>query len=239
MTSREEHAHGFTLITVSDIGFNHRALLMPNQDSADFIIDGEDFVLAVSDGVGSCSKADLGSKAAVASCIHVFALIKNRIVEFESESVVEALIHEWRVFLGDENLDDCCATLKAIFKIGQVMKAVSIGDGFIAISSDGVNLLSPTEEMDFSNGTNCFWSKIESRDFWINDFNLDVHKPYAVFCCTDGVANGILAGHELNLVREIEKNISAQMLKKELEALLEEIADYCFDDKPVGVVKYE
>ena len=77
MTSREEHAHGLTLVTVSDIGSNHRALLMPNQDSVDFIIDGEDFVLAVSDGVGSCSKAKLGSNEAVASCIRVFALIKK------------------------------------------------------------------------------------------------------------------------------------------------------------------
>ena len=77
MISCEKHAQGLTLVTVSDIGSNHRALLLPNQDSVDFIIDGEDFVLAVSDGVGSCSKAELGSKEAVASCIRVFTLIKN------------------------------------------------------------------------------------------------------------------------------------------------------------------
>lgn len=239
MTSREEHAQGLTLVTVSDIGSNHRALLMQNQDSVDFIIDGEDFALAVSDGVGSCPKAELGSKEAVASCIRVFALIKNRIVEFESENVVDALINEWRVSLNHENLDDCCATLKAIFKIGQVMKAVSVGDGFIVVSSDGLNLLSPTEEMAFSNETSCLCSKIEPRDFWTSDFNLDTHKPYAALCCTDGVANGIVAGQELNLVRDIEENTSADKLKKELEALLEEISNYCFDDKTVGVIKYE
>ena len=99
MISREEHAQGLTLVTVSDIGSNHRALLLPNQDSVDFIIDGEDFVLAVSDGVGSCPKAELGSKEAVASCIRVFTLIKNRIIEFESDNVVDVLINEWRVSL--------------------------------------------------------------------------------------------------------------------------------------------
>lgn len=239
MISREEHAQGLTLVTVSDIGSNHRALLLPNQDSVDFIIDGEDFVLAVSDGVGSCSKAELGSKEAVASCIRVFTLIKNRIIEFESDNVVDALINEWRVSLDHENLDDCCATLKAIFKIGQVMKVVSVGDGFIAVSSDGLNLLSPTEEMAFSNETSCLCSRIEPRDFWTSDFNLDTHKPYAAFCCTDGVANGLVTGQELNLIRDIEVNTSADMLKQEIEALLEDISDYCFDDKTVGVVKYE
>ena len=239
MNSREEHAQGFTIVTVSDIGFNHQTLLVPNQDSADFIIDGDDFVLAISDGVGSCSKADIGSKAAVTSCIRVFTLIKNRIVEFKSDNVVDALIDEWRVSLDNENLDDCCATLKAIFKIGHVMKIVSIGDGFIAVASDGLNLLSPTKEMGFSNETDCLCSKIEASDFWINNFNLDSHKPYAVFCCTDGVANCILLGHELDLVKDIEKKISAHMLKKELEALVEEIAKYSFDDKTVGVIKYE
>ena len=239
MISREQQTQGLTFVTATDIGSNHRALLMPNQDAVDFIFDDEDFVLAVSDGVGSCPKAELGSKEAVASCIRVFTRIKNRIIEFENESIVSALINEWSVSLNHENPDDCCATLKAVFKIGQVMKAVSVGDGFIAVSSDGLTLLSPTEEVAFSNETSCLCSKIETRDFSTSDFNLDIHKSYAAICCTDGVANGILAGQELNLVRDIEENTSADMLKKEIEALLEDISDYCFDDKTVGVVKYE
>ena len=53
-----------------------------------------------------------------------FSRSSSSIIEFESDNVVDALINEWRVSLDHENLDDCCATLKAIFKIGQVMKAV-------------------------------------------------------------------------------------------------------------------
>ena len=59
MISNEERVNGLTIVTVSDIGSNHQALFFPNQDSADFVIDGDDFVLAVSDGVGSCSKAEI------------------------------------------------------------------------------------------------------------------------------------------------------------------------------------
>ena len=70
MISREEHAQGLTLVTVSDIGSNHRALLLPNQDSVDFIIDGG-FCLGSIGWGWLCSKAELGSKEAVASCIRV------------------------------------------------------------------------------------------------------------------------------------------------------------------------
>ena len=239
MISREEHANGLTIVTLSDIGSAHRALLMPNQDSADFVIDGEDFVLAVSDGVGSCPKAKLGSKAAVASCIHVFASVKDKLLGVGSEAVADAIISEWRVLLAHEDLDDCCATLKAMFKIGQEIKVVSVGDGFIAISSAGRELVSPPEEKVFSNETNCLCSKTRPCNLWIGGFNLDVRTPYAAFCCTDGVANGIVAGQEADLVKEIEKRTSADMLKKELEGMLEEISAYCADDKTVGVVKYE
>lgn len=239
MTFREERTKVLTIVTVSDLGSNHRALLMPNQDSADFVIDGDDFVIAVSDGVGSCSKAELGSNSAVASCLHVFTQIKNGTIEFDSDNIVEAVVKKWYASLDLENPDDCCATLKAVFKIGQALKAISIGDGFIAISSDGFHLLSPAEETTFTNETSCLCSKINVRDFWCGNFNLDIRKPYAVFCCTDGVANGIVEGQEQNLVDDIEKNISAEKLKTELATLIEEISDYCFDDKTVGVVKYE
>ena len=239
MISHEEHVHRLTLVTVTDIGSDHQAMLMSNQDSADFIIDGSDFVLAISDGVGSCSKAELGAKAAVGACIKVFNRIKNREVEFESENIVDAVINEWSTLLNYENLDDYCATLKAVFKIGQIIKVVSIGDGFIAISSDGLNILSPAEKTDFSNETNCLHSGIKTCNFWVKNFYVDTYKPYVVFCCTDGVENGIIEGQELNLAREIEENVSAEELKKELETLLEKISEYCFDDKTVGVVKYE
>lgn len=43
----------------------------------------------------------------------------------------------------------------------------------------------------------------------------------------------------MELVKEIENNTSSDVLKEELENLVKEIGDYSFDDKTVGVVKYE
>ena len=48
-----------------------------------------------------------------------------------------------------------------------------------------------------------------------------------------------MEGQELNLIRDIEESTRVDILKEEIEALLEDISDYCFDDKTVGVVKYE
>lgn len=239
MISKEECHSSYTFVTVSDIGSNHRALLMPNQDAAAFFCADEDFVLAVSDGVGSCKKSEIGSDSAVNSCVKVFKKIKNRIIAFEDESVAEELISVWRTSLEAEDIDDCCATLKAVIKIGDSIKAISIGDGFIVITSEGIHLLSPFEETSFTNETKCLSSYVNESDLWISDFHLDTYKPYAIMCCTDGVANGIQPGKEINLVEDIEKATSLEELKAELEELISDISNYCFDDKTVGVVKYE
>ena len=239
MISKEEHYGNLTFVTVSDVGSNHRALLLPNQDAVTFSSSGEDFVIAVSDGVGSCKKADIGSDRAVNSCVEVFEKIRNSEIAFEDESVVREIISMWRSSLKTEAIDDCCATLKAVFKIGNVIKAVSIGDGFIAITSEGIHLLSPVEESNFNNETKCLSSCVKESDFWVADFCIDLHKTYAIMCCTDGVANGILAGKEIDLVEHIEGAAAKEGLKAELEVLLGEISNYCFDDKTVGVVRYE
>ena len=55
----------------------------------------------------------------------------------------------------------------------------------------------------------------------------------------DGIANGLVAGSELDLAEEIEKRIAQDDLKAEVEDLVVDISSYCFDDKTIGVVKYE
>lgn len=239
MIIQEERSGKLTLLTVSDIGSNHRDFLLPNQDAAGCCVDGDDFVLAISDGVGSCPRAEIGSHSAVSACVRVFSEIKKVAITFEDASIVDAVIKEWRSSLDNGKIDNYCATLKAVFKVGQAIKAISIGDGFIGISSEGRNLKSPIEETAFTNETNCLSSNVSVCDFWVGSFCLEEDKSYAIVCCSDGVANGIIAGQEIDLVEEIEKRIGSQDLKAELVALLAEISEYCFDDKTIGVVKYE
>lgn len=239
MISKVEEFDKFTFVTISDIGANHKALLMPNQDAADFCCDNGDFVLVVSDGVGSCKKAEMGSKYVVNACVEIFKKLQNGHIDFENDTIAEELIFIWTNSIENDIIDDYCATVKTVFKIGNIIKIVSIGDGFVAVSSDGINLITPMEDASFTNETKCLGKHIKISDFWIADFQIDTRKSYAIMCCTDGVANAILDGKELELVEDIEKNIISNELKNELEELIKDISEYSFDDKTLGVVKYE
>lgn len=239
MISKEEICDNLICVTVSDAGAHHRILCVPNQDAAFFDVKDEDFVIAVSDGVGSCKEAGRGSKYAVDACRLVFENIKACKLPFDNSEILKTIISEWKSQIGTENTDDFCATLKAIFKIGRVMKLVSLGDGIVAATSNGISIMAPFVETAFTNETKCLCSHTFPGDFWVNDFVVDIYEPFVAFCCTDGAANGFVAGKELNLINELEKSTSKDTLKRELEDLIKEIGKYIFDDKTIGVVKYE
>lgn len=236
----KEARHGeLTFVTVSDIGANHRTLCLPNQDAAGFACIGGDFVMAVSDGVGSCKMAEAGAKYVVDSAIRLFSEMRAGALPLDHSEMAKRLIAFWRASVGEGPVDDYCATVKSVIKIGRTATLISLGDGMAAITSNGFSLASPPEEAAFTNETSCMSSFLSPERIWIGDFNLDTYVPYAVFCCTDGVANSLVPGKELELVREIEENTGMEELKLELERLIEEIGGYSFDDKTVGAVKYE
>lgn len=239
MISRKERHGGFTFITVTDTGINHRIHNIPNQDSVTFSIIDNDFALAVSDGVGSCVNAELGSKSAVNSVETVFLSIKRSTALPDPTEIVGRIIDEWMKLLDGRNLNDCCATLKAVMKFGNRLLLFSIGDGLLAVTSGGIWCCTPLENDLFTNQTKCLNTNIEETDFWISEYKLDTYMPYVVFACTDGVSNGIQEGCEREFVSEIETISTGEELQNELEALLADLAEYSSDDRTVGVVKYE
>ncbi len=239
MTSTEERCGDLTLVTTSDIGIRHLQNNVVNQDAAlCFAYDG-DFVLAVSDGVGSCRKADEGAKLAVFAAKKCFEEIRAGELSFEAQEVVRFLLEQWRCSLDPEHINDYCATFKTAIKIGGKIILISIGDGFIAITSRGLSLISPLEEMEFINQTTCLRDNVSAEEFWTEEFLLDTYVPYVVFACTDGVSNGIQEGRELELLQEIEEIIPASELKTEIESFIADLSEYSADDRTIGVVKYE
>lgn len=239
MITNEERTENYVFVSVSDTGINHRLNNAPNQDAVMYEISEEDFAIAVSDGVGSCPMAEIGSKEAVESVRLAFLDLKKGLIPLELEHIVKTIINNWKELLRTPSLDDFCATLKAALKIGQILYLISIGDGLIIVTSDGMSMRSPIEDALFANQTNCLNEKVSTEDFWTNSFVLDTNMPYVIFACTDGVANGIRSGQELELVREIEEHVGKDALKEELEHLLISISEYGSDDRTVGVVKYE
>ena len=237
MISKEEQRGDLYAVIVTDTGISHRLSNKPNQDAVLYSFLEEDFMLAVSDGVGSCSKAEIGSKAAVASASKVFETVRSNACNLADIPV--ELIAEWKKLLSDEFLDDCCATLKIAMKLGDQLILISLGDGMLIMTSNGFKVGSPSDEMLFANQTRCLSSFVKPENIWIKEIHLDLHVPYVVFMCTDGIANVLKDGSEYELVREIEENTPSEKLKEELELLVVDISDFSSDDRTLGVVKYE
>lgn len=239
MISKKEHHEDCTFVVVSDIGVSHRIHEIANQDAADYVSKDGDFALAVSDGVGSCKKAEVGSAAAVEAVNRVFLSQQGKTLPSALTEITGRIIDEWKLLLAGANPDDCCATLKAAMKFGDKLLLLSVGDGLLAVSSCGMKCCAPTDNTLFTNQTQCLNSSIKEDDFWTSVFKLDIYVPYVVFACSDGVSNGIQEGREMDLIKEIETQVTASELQSELEALLVDISEYSTDDRTVGVVKYE
>ena len=239
MISKKEKHADCTFVVVSDIGVSHRINGVANQDAADYVSINEDFALVVSDGVGSCKKAEIGSAAAVEAVKRVFLSLQGKLLPSVLTEITSRIIDEWKFLLAEANPDDCCATLKAAMKLGDKLLLISVGDGLLAVSSSGITCCVPTDNTLFTNQTQCLNSSIKEADFWTSVFKLDIYIPYVVFACSDGVSNGIQEGREMDLIKEIEIQITASELQSELEALLVDISEYSSDDRTVGVVKYE
>ena len=109
----------------------------------------------------------------------------------------------------------------------------------LVMTSNGLKAKAPSDETPFVNQTKCLSSFVNPEDIWVDEIHLDLHVPYAVFMCTDGIANGLRDGSEYELVREIEENTPAERLKDELELLTIDISDFSSDDRTLGVIKYE
>lgn len=238
MISCSETVGKLTYVTLTEIGSNHKKLNIPNQDSVIIDVIQDDFVVAVSDGVGSCKKSEIGSQMVIRICKELFNQIHAGHISFEGTEIVKLLIERWKNSL-EGNLMDYCATVKGVFKIGKKAVMISLGDGFAAITSEGMNMLSPNDDGTFSNETKCLDSKVCVGDFWIRNFDIDINTTFAVLVCTDGVSNAIQTGLELDFVEEIEKNIGSKNLEEELKDFMIDISQYSFDDKTLGVMKYE
>jgi serine/threonine protein phosphatase PrpC len=176
---------------VSVIGPAHRRMGLPNQDAWMARDLGEGAVLAVSDGMGSCSHAETGSRAA---CSAVLETIRHRFgCDAVSLDGLPGAIHQrWEANLGELDPADCSAT--CLFaathrKAGTIF--AQLGDGFIAgLAENGtVDLLTPDKSEGFLNLTVGLASR-GAIDRWQTTL-VDDRKYIALVACTDGIADDI------------------------------------------------
>ena len=239
MMSQKEIIGDLTFVTLSDTGSSHLKNGTCNQDAVKYSCKDSDFLLAISDGVGSCPKAEKGAQAVMTAAERVFQSVLNQSLMFSADAVIIAFISEWRAVIDDVRLDDYGATVKMAIRIGASLRLFSLGDGVIAVTSSGINMISPEENSSFANMTRCLGNGISPSDFWMGEITLDTYVPFVVFACTDGVSNWIVNGKEMELVQEIESRTPSDELECQLKEFLADIAEYSSDDKTLGVVKYE
>ena len=238
MISEFRKQNRLVAVSLTETGENHIKMGVPNQDAVGFDFMNDDFVLAVSDGVGSCKKSEYGSRMAVSICIDLFKEVNEEKIEQDEKILITEILKRWKMAFGND-CNDYCATLQAVMKFGKKAYLISLGDGFVAITSEGMKTISPDDKRAFTNETKCLSKSLEIEDFWTNCFDLDTNLDYTAIACTDGVSNAITQGSELDFVEEIERSVASESLESELKDFMADISDYSFDDKTLGVVKYE
>lgn len=239
MISRQEQHGSYTSVIITDTGVSHRTRHISNQDAVTFVAFEDDYVLAVSDGVGSCAKAEVGSNAAILAAETVFAEVRRSAAATNKDFIANRIISEWNQHLQGNDPDDCCATLQLAMKIADRMLMVSIGDGLLVVTSQGDVCRAPAGDQLFINETSCLCKNITTDDIWYTEYPLEGRRSYAVFACSDGVANGLMEGCETDMVRAIESDTTQEEMRRELEDMIVEISRYSADDRTLGAVKYE
>ena len=193
----------------------HDKLGLPNQDS--WLAASYEWgdVLAVSDGLGSKSHSDIGSRAACQSVIES----ADRFVTAALSDIKQLLlmIHaQWLKKIQPRSPDECSATCLFAIRMGGDFVLGRLGDGLIVFCTDdeaGDFCLDDLEEDSFSNTTECM-----ERDFYYDKWqiiNRSSNDCMGVVLCTDGIADDLIPQQRIPFARGLCFNNSERNLNDE------------------------
>lgn len=194
---------------VSETGLGHRRDGTPNQDSWLVRRFQAGTVVAVSDGMGSCRYADVGSRAAcraVAEAASVY--LRNPLADLSGmPSLVQLL---WEVMLSGHPPSECSATcLFVVVRDDRDAFLAQLGDGLVAgCRSDGtVDLLQPDKTESFTNVTSGLASR-DAKTCW-QTLSVPSDRYCAFVLCTDGIADDLEPGSESLFAWEVYTHYQA------------------------------
>jgi hypothetical protein len=176
---------------VTQAGPRHLAESVENQDHASGRRGREMLSLVVADGVGSCSQAREGARAAVSSVVSV-----GRAIRADGPSGREfatRLMEEWNRRIPAMTRHDhgttalwCLLPARGLAQFGQ------IGDGVVAwgLRDGSVHALHwPADRDSFQNETRSISSAVCADDWYLA--TVDVSLIHWVLCATDGISDDI------------------------------------------------
>lgn len=127
-----------------------------NQDAVGFHCEGDTWILTVSDGLGSKSRSQIGSKALCTAAWTQLCLSAPEEIFRDPVEFLRQVHGEWLCELRDEAVCECYATALILLATPGKALAMQLGDGFIAVLADGgAHVLLDDKSEHYINETDC------------------------------------------------------------------------------------
>ena len=209
---------------MSVIGPGHLRMGMPNQDSLLVRRFAWGEIVVVADGLGSRPLSHLGAQAACQAVAKAAQHYQHR-----PQAGLEAMLrflHEWWLWLIAPNSpSDCATTCLFAMRADGVVTLAQIGDGMVVACPRGgqapVVLVADKSE-GFANITASLTQTHRIADW--RAARLAEDSVDAVVLCTDGVADDLALGMELDFARGVvasHRNLASSRRRREVRRWLE------------------
>ena len=215
----------FWIVAAKKRGLLHHQNDLPCQDEYSIASKGANYLIAVGDGLGSCSHSDIGSdKACRAS---VFSWKKSlRMKRFSVRKYLLGLVKKWEKLIEPYSRRECATTCLTWFNHGKYSYACQLGDGLISIYlKDGRTIVVEDDKTDsFSNCTNSL-ARGEMLSLWkVYKFPTDIVK--SVLLATDGISEDLSKESLKDFMVHFEKSYSPLGSKKRYAKLAKELQEW-------------
>lgn len=189
----------------SVVGPAHIAKGIPNQDSFLCVKTRKYSLFVVSDGLGSKTFSDVGSRMA---CLAVRGemeqFVKNKDKSLPITRLFENIVESWKEFLRPREDTDCSATCLFVFATKRKIFVARLGDGMVwLLGKDGAQsvVLTDDKKDSFSN-TTCSLSDLSAvSEFKYGFYDRSLFK--GVVLCTDGISADMESGKELPFAEDV------------------------------------
>lgn len=211
-----------------------------NQDS--FVCRNVDnvYVAAVSDGLGSRSMSEVGSRALCGSVCDIVSEHREEIGKIPPLRLAEMVHERWLGRVKPYQVSDCYATMLFLLILPDKVLAARLGDGFVSFwIDDEIKVLFDRKEGYFENETDCLTEvldveRIECIEAAYSEFHGGV-------LCSDGVGIGNMTAPEIG---GFTRDFIEEYRSRSEEGLIAEISGWLADwtgrdDKTIAFVLEE
>ncbi len=212
---------------VSVRGPDHVRRQVPNQDAFTVAIGTWGSLIAVCDGMGSCSDAHIGARCAcqaVALTAPIYCCSHPQSQQLQPEPLLEQCYQQWRRLINPYPAAACRTTCLLALLYQEQLLLCQLGDGLLAVDTEhGVILPLGEEQKSFANITTALGEqfKLEAWRYCV----LPATRVRSVLLASDGIADDLDASSVMTFVHDLTssyRSLSPQhcryLLRRQLQA---------------------